>query len=409
MSHYFDTFIDKVERARKGDMIWIPLPFRRAYKHLGLTYKMYHLIGGDSGTGKSAYVDHCYVLNPYIWWKRNKDEYKDFNLEIYVRSMERSKEYRIGKWVCWYMYQKHNILMDIKQALGWTKESKGLPDEVYRKVKKAGNWFRKMQDDCVTIIDGSINPTGMWKHMQSIAYQKGTRYRKEETKRGYKIKEAEWDERNSVVDWKTIAEDNVPDNFELEDSHENKYQRYEENKKDMVIYIIDHIAKFDIEQGFSERMNLKKGSEYIANARDRFGFSQVVVDQFNRSLSDTSRRVNLNLRPEPSDFHGASNMFNDSDVCQALFDPHSYELDQDCNYNVQSFIHPQGHNRYRSNYVLKNTYGIKDFNFGMQFIGEIGLFRQLPRPSNMTTEDYTKATTIPEAKKLEDIRKNLEE
>jgi len=60
---YFDSFIEKVKKGKEGDMIWIPSPYKRWKNKIGLSKKFYTLVGGDSGAGKSAFVDRTYILH----------------------------------------------------------------------------------------------------------------------------------------------------------------------------------------------------------------------------------------------------------------------------------------------------------------------------------------------------------
>jgi hypothetical protein len=50
--------------------------------------------------------------------------------------------------------------------------------------------------------------------------------------------------------------------------------------------------------------------------------------------------------------------------------------------------------RYRGLSILKNREGESDKNLGMLFVGECGLFRELPRANEITNEDYDRIANI---------------
>lgn len=351
--YYFDDFMEQVDKGRRGENQWIPYPLDRWSWRIGSKKRMYHLIGGDSGTGKSAFVDLVYILRAYEWYKQDTDT--NIDLEIYLRSMERSKEFRVAKWVCWKLFMDYGILIDVKSVLGWVPSDDPLGQPIYDKIQKCREYFTKMQDEVLTIIDGPQNPTGIQKHIKYIASQNGTRQKKSDYDRGGYI----------------------PDN---------------EDK--LVIYILDHIGCLRRERGFTEKDNLDKATEYLQTARDRYGFMTVVVNQFNRSLSDAQRRSDLTAIPEKQDFKGSSNMYEDCDCAIALFNPDEYGIKKSAGYNIPSFVSPEGYNRYRSAHLLKSTYGGDNINLGLNFVGECGHFEVLPPPGEMAQKDYELAASL---------------
>jgi hypothetical protein len=383
---YWKDFKHKVDRGREGLNHWIPFPFDRFSKHVGITKRMYHLIGGDPGTGKSAFTHLCYITQPYNWWKNRKDE-TDMKLRIILRSMERSKEYTIAKWVCWRIYFKYGILLDVNDILSYGDSRLG--DEEYEMVCETRDYFEQMQEH-VEIIDGLDNPTGIWKHLRGWAHQNGDTFRLKGGSQPQKYIERDGGE------WINIR--SLPPDVEIDNRFERIYVPDDEDL--LTIFIIDHIGKVRRERGYTKKENLDKMSEYIAVARDRFGFIPVVVSQFNRSLSDSTRRSRLSVAPEKQDFKGTGNTYEDCDVAMGLFNPHEYQMEEFPDHNglpsyaIQNFVNQDGFNRFRSLHVLKNTYGIDNFDIGLNFIGEIGHFRELPRPENMTRDLYQHYTNV---------------
>jgi hypothetical protein len=343
---YFNEFIHKVDKGRRGENSWVPYPFKKMRQRLGMKQSLYHLVGGEPGSGKSAFVDLVYVLHAYQWWKQVGQD-RGMDLEIYLRSMERSREYRVAKWVAWKLFQDHGILFAPKQLLSWGPGESPVTDQLYDKIQETRDFFDRLQDECLTIIDGPTNPTGIWEHQKEIAKRNGT-----------------------------ISK---PNDVEVE------YDPYNEDK--MVVYILDHIGAVRSERGYSKKKKLDKTSEYMQESRDKFGFMNVAVNQFNRSLGDSLRRKGT-VEPEKQDFKGSGNMYEDADAAVALFNPHEYHMDTNLGYEIGKFVTTEGFNRYRSAYILKNTYGADNVGFGLNFIGEVGHYRKLPPPGEMSPRLY---------------------
>jgi hypothetical protein len=65
-------------------------------------------------------------------------------------------------------------------------------------------------------------------------------------------------------------------------------------------------------------------------------------------------------------------------------DPSGYDLDK--------LKDQYGAKYFRSVRLIKNSYGADDVRIGMAFLGEIGMFREMPRKKDITESDYTNIT-----------------
>jgi len=395
---YFDSFLDKVKQGKRGDMIWIPSPYGRLEDKIGITKKMYTLLGGDPGTGKSAWLDTTYILHVYDWYMKNKNEVS-FTPKIILRSMERSKEYRIAKWVCQLMFKKFNILIDVRTIFGMHSGDSKISSGLMHKIEKCRNYIEKMEE-YVTVIDGRSVPTGVFKDFRDYALRNGDLYYHKKNGSLYK---ANYREKSRKVEWKKIPKGRFPDGHKMPEKYEKKY--IPDDEDEIVIPIVDHIGEYKNRKGFSNKQTLDKAGEYTAKLRDLYRMSPIDVCQFNRNLSDTRRREgkNIDLQPEEQDFMGSSTMYQRCDVAIALFNPHRYSVDEHLGYPVQRFINSYGHNRFRSGFILKNTYGVDDFGTAFQFIGEIGMYRLLPKSNEIT--NYDKWASIEQSDQITDVVK----
>jgi hypothetical protein len=69
-------------------------------------------------SGKTSIVDSTFVIEPYIWWKNNRDK-TDMNPFWIYRSMERKVSHKIAKWTAYLMFVEHKILIDVPTLLSW--------------------------------------------------------------------------------------------------------------------------------------------------------------------------------------------------------------------------------------------------------------------------------------------------
>ncbi len=81
-----------------------------------------------------------------------------------------------------------------------------------------------------------------------------------------------------------------------------------------------------------------------------------------------------------------------ADIIMTLFDPSRYKVGDPSKYDLSKLTDSEGNNYFRSLRVIKNTYGADDLRIGMGFLGELGIFKELPRRSVITDDDYESVT-----------------
>lgn len=348
----FNDLLTEIDLGRSGKSKWLPIGHERLGEHIGIAKKIYTLIGGNSGTGKTGFTDCSYVLNPYKWYKENKEE-TDIKFKVIYRSMERSKTFKIGKWTCAKLYDDYRIMLDVPTMFGWGSKKNHISEDIYQSIKATRDYFEEMLD-VVTVIDGAENPTGIRNQMRDYALENGT--------------------------------------LENVDKYTKKYIPTDPNL--ITVVLIDHAGKLKRERSFSKKENIDKMSEYLGEARDKYGFSPVVVSQFNRNLSDSQRARNKELTPDPDDFKDTGNLYEDCDVALALFNPYKFKSYDHMGYDIKQFVNSKGYNRFRSITALKNSYGIDDFRMGYCFLGEVGNFYELPTSDTITPTQYSNIQKI---------------
>lgn len=337
----FKELLSDVEKGIEGKNQGIPTGFIELDKHInGIQKGIYTLIGGNSGTGKSAYAHLAYILNPYDWLQKNLDK-TDFRLRVILNSMERSTKYLLAKWTCLKIYQDKGFILDVPTLLGWQGATYKLTEELRQLIYDCEEYFEKMSD-VVTIHSGATNATGL--------YFRGKNYA----------------EANGKIEH--ISE------------HEKVY--IPNNPNEVVILLNDHVGKVTSEVNGGIRLLdkaiLDKHTEMMGGLRDFYHMSPVDISQFNRSIGSTDRIKNKQVSPEPDDFKGSGDMYENADVCLGLFNPYKFKINDFLGYDIPKFVSPSGENRFRSVSVIKNSYGADDVIIGMNFLGENGHFRELP-------------------------------
>lgn len=368
------NLLEQIDKSRSGKVTTIPFVHNTLNKYMFLGKRLYHLIGGAGGSGKSAWIDQNYVLNPVLW-KLKYGQEQNIKVKVILRSLERSKELRKAKWVCMRLYLTKGILMDTASMLGWGEQKSRITDDLYQDIKEAYEWVNQLEEH-IEIIDGAETPTGIYKQLYAEALSKGTLYQYS-NENGTEV----------LYEYKGKTKRKVPPQACSEATY---YQPVyiPDNPNEVIIFVIDHLQSLKNERGYNDKQNLDKMSEYAQILRDRFGFSPVIVNQLNRNVGDTFRRVKTDLLPEEGDFSGSSRMYYDCDMAGILFNPYKYNLNTMSGWNVKKCIDQHGINRFRSFHLLKNTYGADNQIFGYQFIGENGIFYEIPHPELITDADY---------------------
>jgi hypothetical protein len=318
--------------------------FDRLNRYIGIRKSMYFLVGGLTGSGKTSFIDDAFVLNPYDWFISNKNT-NGIKLKIVYRSMERSRTYKMAKWVSRRIFLDYGVIISINKLLGWTEKMTKDEHDLFLMQR---NYMEQM-DDVITIIDGPENPVGIAKDLKNYALQHG------------KIEQL--DEYNKIY----IPEDpNV-----------------------VTIVVIDHIGLLKTTKDLTTKKQvIDKMSDELRYARDFFGYTPVVVSQFNRDISNIMRIKNGDVEPQLDDFKDSATTQEDADVVLALFDPMRYKVDDPSGYKLEKLKDEYGAKYFRSLRIIKNSYGEDDIRIGLGFLGQVGMFKELNRMKDMTDSDY---------------------
>jgi len=343
----FEHLKNEVQKGIDGRNGGIPMGFDRLNRYVGIRKSMYYLIGGLTGSGKTSFIDDAFVLNPFDWYINQKDP--KIKLRMIYRSMERSGTYKLAKWISRKIFLDQGIIIPVSKLLGWTgKMSKDEHDLFLMYEDYIG-----VMNEVITIIDGPENPVGIAKELKAHAEANG-----------------------EIVQL---------------DKYNKKYIPNDENE--ITIVVIDHIGLLKLTKDQpTKKQAIDKMSDELRYARDFFGYTPVVVSQFNRDISNPMRIKHGDVEPQLEDFADSSSTQNDADVVLALFDPLRYKVPDPSGYNLEKLKDSFGAKYFRSLRLIKNSYGEDDVRIGLGFLGQIGMFKELPKRIDMTDADYQSVT-----------------
>jgi len=109
--------VNTIKGAATNTGLTIPLSHKKFNANVSLTRGMGILLGGESGTGKTAIADSLFVLDIYDTWLHQTT--KTFTPYWIYRSMERPTLFKKMKWICYKLWKEYQINCDVPTLLSW--------------------------------------------------------------------------------------------------------------------------------------------------------------------------------------------------------------------------------------------------------------------------------------------------
>lgn len=324
-----------------GLNVGIPMGLEKLSYHICNIQKgRYDVLGGATGTGKTAVVDSGYLYNPINFLEKNPD-YQD-RLNILYFSIEITPKKKLAKLITHKLYDDHGILLDSKHL--FSRGSVGLLEPaIDKKVNEYQHYFESILDNYVEFY-ASASPNFVYKVVMDHAERNGVMVRDPKT--------------NAIVSY-------TPNDPRL-----------------ITLIIIDHVGLIDgnAEDKGSKKAGIDRLSRMLVVFRNELQYSPVVVSQFNRGIDGMDRKKFDSQEPMLSDFKDSGSTQEDADTAIALFNPHKYGLEKHRGYDVSKIKR-----RYRSLHILKNRDGMDNLALGLKFLGEVGKFTELPAADEMAS------------------------
>jgi len=366
----------------------IPIHLDRIGEVIPIRKSIYTLVGGNTGCGKTSFVDDTYILEPLDWLSKNKDN-TDVKLKVLYRSMERSRSLKLIKWTCWKLHKDYNLYIDAETLQGFKKDK--IDTTTWELIKKCTNWAESLLDN-VQIVSDRCTPKELKNWGDSYAFDNGKLYQadrvgvKENGNVGYTYKFS-GDKTKTLSTGEVVQYVEVPDlSGKLHTLVQDDRIYFERNANLITEVIADHIGKYAMDPGGNRKSIIDEASMHMSDFRDTYKFSPIEISQFNRAIGDIQRTkvFGADVSPKLEDFKDTSSTQENSDLVLSLYNANRYKA-YDTNgfyqgYNIRDRLisYKTGAARFRYLSILKNSYGPDDISIGLKFLGEVSRFTSLP-------------------------------
>lgn len=383
--------IEKMERAIRGEVVDLVLsddPYYGERSKLGskvaLGPNRYFLMAGPPGNGKTAFVDSNFVIKPYLYYRKHGG----IDVSWIYRSMERSSDEKLAKWVCAILYYERGVVLSPATMFQRGNADRVLQPADIELVKEYRPFFEELARK-IDIVDGATSPEEILNYAESFALTNGVKLY---TEGDYAIAE-------TVEGKEQICElDRIKDvagvyrrycTTRLGEVQEGK-PRYVNETGKLCVHVSDHIGKV----GDGTKLSIDTHSRYMADTlRDFYGYAIIDIFQMNRDFENTYRQKNQKLMIKQSDIKGSNNPVENADTILGILNPRKYDVSSYDGYLVNDMVH-RGNPMFRLLFGVKNSFGTDPFVLGQYFVGECGWTKELPSPPDMTPDIYKQIETM---------------
>lgn len=333
MSYYGDLrklIQEGLEDKNKGISLGLP----RLDRYVTLRRKMFYMVIGSSGSGKSALLHSHFILTPL------EQEGKNCKLKYILFSMERSKAYIHAKWLIRRIFLDTGTMIPLHTLLNWYGDK--MTSEAISLVETYEDYFTFLEEH-IEMYEGGRSPNDIFR---------------------------------------------IVNNYAIEHGHEEKIDEHKKiyisnNPEEMVVVAADHSGLVKTTANHpTKKQAIDKLVEDFQKFRDYYGYSDILVNQMNRDLSSPLYMKLDSFEPNLDSAKETGTTVEAADVVMSVFEPSRYGTNDKFYGDVNKFRDPEtGRKYFRSIKVLKNSYGIDDSSIGTVFQGEIGQYAELPKSS----------------------------
>lgn len=332
-----DLLFDKINTGREGKNIGLKTGIEKLDKYIGgIQRGVYTLIFGLSGAGKSA-------VALYMIYRTLRDNPEKDIKYIYF-SLEMSSELLLAKLMCLYMYEEFGVIISYTELMSWEEI---LSDEKYEYIQKSRAWLSEISEKLL-IFDKALTAKSFYRTVKGL-----------------------------LSEWGTFTKS--------ADGRRELYQK--DNPDQYVIVVVDHVGLCVPETGSSKKQEIDTISQYAVGLRERCQVSFFMLQQENRNSSNMDRRKMDMTECSSEDLKDTGNTYNDCEICIGVYHPLKHKLKTHRGYPIicDSSADFKGlRDRYRSLCLIKNRLGVSDRLIPVNFIGEIGYYRNLPKPEEIS-------------------------
>jgi hypothetical protein len=395
MSLYGDTFLSHLSRILEGKEQYIPNPHVRMQEVFNLYKGRYILIGSNSNTGKTSFIDDL-LLKSYEWLRKQEFSH---HFEVPYYSMERATRDKIAKWTSWKIFQDKGFRIPSNVFATGSHGNIKLTEEIKKLAESYGLWFEELLPK-ITIKQGPRTVDEINSDIERIALVTCDKITTTLTDIfiNNKCLGTFGIDKTKLINGIRVPYRDVTINKESIEVFPNSERYVLKNPNTFVFPLIDHLGKTKLSfRHKSKKEAIDDLDERLSLARDNYYMSPIAVSQFNRAIGDITRIKFAagDLEPIDSDFKDTSNSQESADLILGLFDPYTYKsFDKDGNYKGYNIadgsrpgtLNPSGEQMFRSVKIIKNSYGPKNITYAMKFTGEVMTFDLLPLPGTRELE-----------------------
>ncbi len=254
-----------------------------------------------------------------------------------------------------HIWDAYNEIVTYEDILSLTKP---ISKEHQKLVNKSLSWLEELSAH-ITIYDKSLSPNGIYATCKEWLKKFGT--------------------------------------FKQVDEHREEY--IDDNPELYKIALWDHMGLISGQGTKKERIDLTV--DYAIYFRNKCGLTGIFIQQMNRNSKSMDRKTSGYELYQLDDFKDTSGTTDGSEVVIALYFPYREKIARCEGYPIQNVLKK----RFRLCQVLKNRYGQADVNKGLAFYGEIGMFRELPKPEEIS--DYEPYLVLDYGKKEDGEEENI--
>ncbi len=329
---YIKDFIDNVNNGKKGKNVGISTGLNKLDNLIyGIQKKYLYLIGSDSGAGKSSFVIDIFLYNLFKNNKNNK-------IEILLYSFEMDVNVIFAKLSSLYIYDTYHVVINYGDILSL---SSPINDLYYSYVLNSVEWIKTIVNH-ITIYDKPLSPTAIYGTCKEWLSKFGEFIRLGEHKEDY----------------------------------------IEKDSDIYKIVIIDHLGLISGPESKKQKMDTV--SDYFIYFRNKCKITGVFIQQLNRNSKSVERKTNGYELLDNADLSDSSVPAQAAETILLLYYPYREKIPRVEGYPIQNVLK----HKFRLLQCTKNRFGQADKNIGLVFHGEIGLFKELPKPEDIS--DYSK-------------------
>jgi len=354
----FDSVVTNIDRGRLGGNRGLNMSYPKLSEYVpGVQPSTIYCIASNIGAGKTSFTMSSMCYSPFDDYLRRKAAGEDINLKMFIFSMEMHSDILMTKGICRRLFKEYGILCDVNYVL--SRGSNRISQEVYDKVLEVRKYFEEFED--VATILGSNNPTGISKLLKGYYLNNGK------------------EERHPI----TIMEDGQQKTIQV-------FDRYIPNKPNTYTFVIfDHIKLARSQQGMNTKQTIDKIVEDSISFTNDYYQTTIIVQQLNRGNSNTDRINSSDIDPRLDDFADSSDVTMSAHYVITLTNPFMFQLGTYRGYDIKKL-----QDRFRGLRILKSRDGSSNISLGLSYLGEAGLFRELPQADLMTSEEYQRIIKI---------------